>query len=303
MGFICVGDLVSLSFSVEQAEGSMATAGGFLSSEGTPSADVHVHMRRSDDPEKGLPRSSATPQSIFLVRQQQGYTVAKRLQNRLDREGISLREASERADFTGILREREHEKVQNLEEFEAARGREVRYGTVVQLQHKLSQKYIKVALEAHQGDGGQQGRNVVIDREAAEVSDWSMPVASKPATSQPIFTPRQTHQIPQGAWFRVHPRLKVHTEGERVRAGDPLVLESMETGLRIFVDGFAEGLTVDVCAGHDASTLRILQYRSYTTEMHKKSMLVAGQPVRVGYVDSHWRSQTFSSSEHHPDGA
>ena len=63
----------------------------------------------------------------------------------LDKEGLTAADAAGDERFRRILRDRETEKVQNMEEFKMARGRDVRYGMVIQLQHQISQKYIKVS--------------------------------------------------------------------------------------------------------------------------------------------------------------
>ena len=87
----------------------------------------------------------------------------------------------------------------NKQAFQQASGREVRYGMVVQLQHNTSQKYLSVAKQA--SEVNKEGRRVILDREAGE-----------------------------DAWFRIMPRLRVHSEGERVHEGDPMVLEHVNTG-------------------------------------------------------------------------
>jgi hypothetical protein len=35
------------------------------------------------------------------------------------------------------------------------------------------------------------------------------------------------------SWLRIMPRLRVHSEGERVHLGDPVVLEHVKTGLQV----------------------------------------------------------------------
>ena len=202
--FLHIGDLVSLHYSIEGEVNEGVQ--GFLGSQGLPNINVYVELSTKNDVHTQVQRATMA-EACFLVRQQHSYTVARRLQNKLDKSGLSLAEVTVRAEFRTVLREREREKAQNLEEFRTAKGREVRYGMVIQLQHNLTQRYVKVAREA---SGDKEGRKVVVDREAGE-----------------------------GAWFRVHPRLRVHTEGERVRTGDPVVLESLETGLRLHVDGGA----------------------------------------------------------------
>ena len=86
-----------------------------------------------------LPRTLAN-EAVFVVRNQMNYTVTERMQAMLDKEGMTVAEAAGVDRFRKILREREAEKKSNLEEFKQARGRDVRYGMVVQLQHAISQK-------------------------------------------------------------------------------------------------------------------------------------------------------------------
>ncbi|KAL1510122.1 hypothetical protein AB1Y20_006454 [Prymnesium parvum] len=218
-GFLHVGDLVSLQYSVDGDPGKAAQ--GVLATQGMPDVNMWAQLTAKDE---AHPSRSIMAQSVFLVRQQHSYSVARQLQNKLDKSGLSLAEASDRAQFRNILREREREKVQNLEEFRNARGREVRYGMIIQFQHNLTQRYIKVS---RLPSSDKEGRKVVVDREAAE-----------------------------GSWFRVHPRLRVHTEGERV------------TGK------------------HEGSTLKILQYRSYKDERQKDQILLAGQEMRIAHKES-----------------
>ena len=67
----------------------------------------------------------------------------------------------------------------------------MRYGAVLQLQHEASHKYICVS--RHPAVRMKDARQVVLDREAGEAG-----------------------------WFRVLPKLRVHSEGERVHVGGPL---------------------------------------------------------------------------------
>eukprot|EP00966_Prymnesium_polylepis_P293408 6776870-Prymnesium_polylepis.1 len=121
--FLHIGDLVSLQYLVDGKPGEAAQ--GVLATQGMPSTDVYVQLTGKDEPH---PPRAVMAESVFLVRQQHSYVVARQLQNKLDKSGLSLAEANDRPEFRNVLREREREKLQNMDEFKAARGREVRYG-------------------------------------------------------------------------------------------------------------------------------------------------------------------------------
>lgn len=40
----------------------------------------------------------------------------------------------------------------------------------------------------------------------------------------------------EGAWFKIMPRLRVHSEGEKIRVDDPVVLENVDTHLKLCSD-------------------------------------------------------------------
>eukprot|EP00966_Prymnesium_polylepis_P030917 719468-Prymnesium_polylepis.1 len=153
---------------------------GYVGSQGTPATDCYIEQTSKE--EMRISRSVAT-ETVFLMRNQMNYSTAKKMQTLLDKEGMTAADAEGDERFRKILRDREAEKKANMEEFKLAKGRDVRYGAIIQLQHGISQKYIKVSREA--ADQA-EGRKVCLDREAAEA-----------------------------AWFRVLPRLRVHSEGER----------------------------------------------------------------------------------------
>ena len=156
--FLCIGDRITL----HDASRGYVNSDGFADEQCGVS---HVTAQRQ------FPR-----RCVFVVRQQQSYSVAGMLTAMIEKQGITLDEArvdarnarcAARATspsraahllLTGVgrgpcvwhrlFREREQEKQRNLTEFEAARGRPVRYGMVVQLQHDTSFKYMRVSRQA-----------------------------------------------------------------------------------------------------------------------------------------------------------
>ena len=89
-----------------------------------------------------------------------------------------------------------------MEEFEQSTGRDVRYGMVVQMQHDTSHKFIVVTRES--AVLNKDGRRVTLDSNAGEA-----------------------------AWFKIMPRLRVHSEGEKVHVDDPVLLESVDSNLKL----------------------------------------------------------------------
>ena len=92
-----------------------------------------------------------------------------------------------------LLLKKAKEDEANLEEFEQSTGKPVRFGMVVQLQHDTSHKFIVVTRES--AELNRDGRRVMLDANAGE-----------------------------GAWFKIMPRLRVHSEGEKIHVDDPVML-------------------------------------------------------------------------------
>ena len=85
----------------------------------------------------------------------------------------------------------------------AQRGRDLRFGMVIQLLHHVSSKHLSTS---RQPSLAGVGNKVVLDELAGE-----------------------------SGCFRVRPRLRVHNEGDKVHTGDPVVLEEVVTGQRLHV--------------------------------------------------------------------
>lgn len=144
--------------------------------------------------------------SVFLVRPQHDYSIVKKMRQEAEKKGLSMAEAKNHPDFRRRLEQREREISMNRQTFQQVIGRELRYGMVIQLQHETSQKYLCVSKQA--SEVNKEGRRVILDREAGE-----------------------------DAWFRIMPRLRVHSEGVRVHVGDPILLEHVNTLLCLRVEG------------------------------------------------------------------
>lgn len=144
--------------------------------------------------------------SVFLVRPQHDYSIVKKLKEEAEKRGLTMEESKIHTDFRFRWQQREREIAMNKQMFEQVQGRELRYGMVVQLQHETSQKYLSVSKQA--SEVNKEGRRVILDREAGE-----------------------------DAWFRIMPRLRVHSEGVRVHVGDPIILEHVNTALSLRVEG------------------------------------------------------------------
>ena len=189
--YVHIGDLITL---YEDASDGYLGSGGI--------SETQIGVRAVSDAHHA---QRVATESVFRLRQQQNYSVTKQMRAFREREGLSAQDAVMDERYKEFLPEREREKVNNLQEFENTRGRVLRYGMIVQLQHVDSHKYACVARQS--AVLNPDGRRVCLDRDAGET-----------------------------AWLRVMPRLRVHSEGEMVHVGDPVTLEHVHTGLLLNVD-------------------------------------------------------------------
>ena len=182
------------------------------------------------------------------------YTVAKQLKAFLESKGMTQSEAQGDPRCRALLQGKAQEDARNIEEFEQSMGRDVRYGMVVQLQHDTSHKFLAVTRES--AEINKDGRKVVLDNNAGEAS-----------------------------WFKIMPRLRVHSEGEKVHMDDPVILESEESGLKLSADtgsGYlSDGRREISAASSGASTFKLDTYRSFEMTRTKSSILMGGQAVRL----------------------
>ena len=142
-------------------------------------------------------------QHIFIIQPQQEHASAKRMHGFLEREGIAEHAARAEPRFRRFLEAYRREEVHNKQEVATANGRELRYGLIIELQHDLSGKRINST--HHPASLHKEGRRCEVD----EPGDHS--------------------------WFRIMPRLRVHTEGEKVHVGDPVILQHVVSGQKLFV--------------------------------------------------------------------
>ena len=143
--FLRIGDKVCLQ--EDDANGNLGSSGF---------RETQLGVRSQTDPE--LSRT-IVEESVFIVRQQHNYSVTKQMRAFLEREGMNEQEAGSTATWLRLLQERKREKATNLTEFEHSKGREVRYGMIIQLQHAASQKYASVTRQNAELD--RDGRRAV----------------------------------------------------------------------------------------------------------------------------------------------
>ena len=196
-------------------------------------------------------------QAAFLVRAQQNYAAENALCAELDAQGLSRDKAHVKPEFRRLFDARANEIRINAGEFEQKKGLEVRYGSVVQLQHSISEKYLHVS---RQRTSSRDGCRVTVDRNAGEL-----------------------------AWFKIMPSLRVHTEGEPVHLGDRVILENVMSGLCLCISmgtiavGFNRVPRRDVFGGSpkDAAPLSLRLFRSWRDSQQRKRHLLGGSPMRL----------------------
>lgn len=240
-----IGDLIYLEG--EASDNEKLTVCG--TRDGSKAVALDRHAIRSS-------MADFSAQSIFIV---QGQTTWSRLQaykTLLEREGLDklqgMTHKETRHAYLDCLAERE----QAEREFARTKGREVRYGNVIQLLHESTGKFLSTSRQSTQNEGGQAqgGNSVLLDDDAG-----------------------------QSGWFRVMPRLRVHNEGERVREGDPVVLVAVENGNRLSMSPRSSDLITkdeDGEAGDDfqsqSTTFKMNLYRS-VEEAAMQTTLLCGQ--------------------------
>ena len=174
---------------------------GYITAEGF--TDMHLAIQ-SEQELVSLPTKDFGDHAVFRVLPQQMYTMSKQLRAFEASTGhlaTAERDLQRRQLMDEVLREKAH----NESEVENSTGREVRYGKVIQLQHVASGKLMAVSHLAS-----------TRSRDARQVHMCDSDVGDS-------------------AWFRIMPKLRVHTEGKRVRASEPVILESVMSGLKLQV--------------------------------------------------------------------
>lgn len=176
------------------------TADGYLGGQGISSTAVGVRLAKDENHAKQV-RSEA----VFQLRQQQNYSATRQYRALLEREGLTIADAAGESRFDDLRDAIAREAAANQQEYINTRGREVQYGMIVQLLHDTSHRYACVTRQS--AELNVDGRKVALEAEAGET-----------------------------AWVRVMPRLRVHSEGEKVHVGDPVTLEHVATNLKLSVD-------------------------------------------------------------------
>ena len=203
--------------------------------------------------------------SIFIVCAQHNYRYEKQLSRELEADGISRVKAQMLPKYKDLFAAVHNEAQVNHLEFAQKQGSDVRYGMVVQLQHVLSGRYVIVSRKrADSGDGCK----VVVDANAGEL-----------------------------AWFRILPRLRVHSEGERVHKGDPVVFESLKSGLCLTIyDGrltiqsemtlHAPRKEVVALRGTaHATAFHVHVFRGFADHRRQRMLLLGGKPLRLHHKE------------------
>ena len=177
-----------------------------------------------------------------------------------EREGLSAEEAAQRSPrYRELLTAREREMETNAQEFKTVQGRELRYGMIVQLQHATSHLFLQVTRQdAHCNT---DARRVELDKDGGEA-----------------------------AWVRIMPRLRVHSEGEKVHVGDPVALEHVQTSLKLHVEApLADGRR-EVTATLAIAGFKVGLFRSFMADG-----LLGGQRLRYApYMHHRTRFATAS---------
>ena len=143
--------------------------------------------------------------AIFRLMPQQMYTMAKQLRNFDAHPPVHVPPEQLRIRREQLVKEAQREKALNESEVHNTAGRELRYGKVLQLQHAVSGKLVAVS---HQASAHNRDARRVI------ITDTN---------------------VGEAAWFRIVPKLRMHAEGEKVGAGEPILLENVMSGLKLHV--------------------------------------------------------------------
>jgi hypothetical protein len=143
--------------------------------------------------------------AIFRLMPQQMYTMAKQLRSFDAHPPVNVPPEELRVRRDQMVKEAQREQALNESEVQNTSGREIRYGKVLQMQHVVSGKLVAVS---HQASAHNRDARRVL------VTDTN---------------------VGEAAWFRIVPRLRINAEGEKVRAGEPVLLENVMSGLKLHV--------------------------------------------------------------------
>jgi transcription elongation GreA/GreB family factor len=223
-------------------------AAGYAGADGI--ADVAVGLRKTTD---ALHPKLVGQEAVFLLSQQRNYSIARQVKAFLEREGVSPEEAQTnektRQRWRELMEARKRERACNAMESEVVKGRVVRFGMIVQFRHASAKKFLYVTRQ--DAETNVDARAVAIDADAGEAG-----------------------------WFRIMPRLRVHSEGEMVHISDPVSLEHVQTGLRLRTDGELRDGRLELTATLNATALRIELFRAFNARDDEDTLLAA-QSVRL----------------------
>ena len=218
-----VTDLVDAFVSVGDSIYLYHELHGMLGAEGFTDFQLACHPNGSSAVEFG--RTCA-----FRILPQQMYTQARQLKQSQEHKHDVLDPEIKQQLIVQAKREKAH----NTSEIQTSAGRLLRYGKIMQLQHVASGKQLAVM---HQASASHRDARRVVLCDDDDVGE--------------------------NTWFKIMPRLRVHTEGERVRSGDPVVFESVMSGLQLHTDG--DGMLPDgrneINASIEGSTYKMTIYR------------------------------------------
>lgn len=202
--------------------------------------------------------------NVFVLQQQGSWKMLSEYKAMLEREGLSWIEAACDPAHRTIKRQCEVEMEAYQTEFLGICGREVRYGMVVQLRHWATGSFLSATRNSLKHGGS--GNELVLDAHAGVA-----------------------------ACFAVRPMLRVHNEGERVRYGDPIFLESLTSGQRIICDGveLADG-TFEAATAIENVTLRTTKFElkpfrewdDQKTDRSDKRILFGGTKVILQHKET-----------------
>eukprot|EP00043_Microstomoeca_roanoka_P019214 m.213666 g.213666 ORF g.213666 m.213666 type:complete len:2617 (+) comp16958_c0_seq4:400-8250(+) len=194
---MCFGDHICL-FDAEHS--------GFVFCDLSGNAHSGLMVKEAD---RANPRLGNFKSAVFQIHAQSKYKAAKTLTAALDKlrerfknpnltvETARLNAPEDFVEAYSLAKAEEHD---NLLEQQRRNGDHVVYGQVVQLWHPFTQSYVRVSSTV---TSPVEPSNMRIELEQA-VSRYS--------------------------YFRIMPRYKVRAEGEYIRMGDQIVLESVKTG-------------------------------------------------------------------------
>lgn len=147
---------------------------------------------------------------VFRIRPQHDYSSAKTLQKVLDQHGVTLDEVVGDGEYAKLFEARDTERANNLKDAEQARGRALRYGMVVQLQHDTSLNYLCVT--RGKVDNDPKARMVSLSRDFGEAAWFTVMPKLKVCPCSPLcITPLGRMITLPGVRARAHAHLpKAH---------------------------------------------------------------------------------------------